>query len=171
MDVPNVPEPVRKNWPWIVGGGVLLGVVWALRDSFSTSGSTASQASTPDPSYLSAISAGQSAQIEAQARLVESGGHAQAELLNAEANLYSAQMLPILAEYSAGTTIAQTALTQAGQAETSFVQGMAFTTNTLLETINTQAAAAGGTVKSVAAKEQPKFGFTWGDVSASVPLG
>ncbi len=152
-------EAFKKYWMWILGGGVVVGLLWHFMSGSSAPSTSALPGQTLVPGGASNTIAPTGptagnvalANINAQAAL-------QSQQLTMQYNLGMGQLQnqhaqislqPLLTEYSAGTQVAITALNNAGAAERAAMGGAALSTAAYANSLGQMSAATSSSIANV----------------------
>lgn len=161
MGTEAVSEFLGDNKMLIVAGIGGIGVLWFLLRGHAGSASqtvAATGASPVQNAQASAIGTQAAAMMTAaQAKMVEAQGIAQS-------NTIRAQNQTVLASYLAGTTIADTALQNAGREQVAGLLGAASASRAYSQSLQAVAGASSKTIQSVseANAQSSRMGFSFG---------
>lgn len=146
----------------IIGGVAGLAILW-----FISHGSSRATQSSYNPAQAAQANAITS---QSQAALEVARGNAQAAVMDAQSNLTRSQNEPILAEYLAGTSIADNALQAAGHSEIAALGSATKVTNGFNDQLGKISMSTAHIVSSLAQADEANktsFGFGYGPISAN----
>lgn len=137
----KIPPQVQKHWPWIVGGGVVLGIVWLYAGDSGDDSGEPGYSSNYDPAVFGASLEQQALMADIGIKQAMAQGQINAQMAQANAMQTAAQAQIIAAQGAQAQQIGETygkilsvvsqpqlmAMQEAGKATTATIQAAAAT--------------------------------------------